>query len=93
MANETIQQELLRIVSSVLNKPVTVDVSRQNEPAWDSLKHVEILFSVEDSFGITFSKDELSSFNSAAAIARAIDRHASSATESKPIEGDGKTRS
>jgi acyl carrier protein len=81
MGNEKTEKELLRILSFVLNKPVNEGISRQNEPAWDSLKHVEILFSVEDSFGITFLREELSSLNSAAAIVEAVDRHASMSQE------------
>lgn len=53
--------EVRRLVSLVLQRPIgeSENPSRDTEPAWDSLKHVEIVFLMEDHFGIRFTEPEL----------------------------------
>ena len=51
-------------------------MSRENTAEWDSLKHLEIMFAVEDEFRVEFSEDELASADSIARIADLIEaRH------------------
>jgi acyl carrier protein len=64
MSNPTIQTEIYDLVSSVLERPVTRETSRDNEPAWDSLKHMEIIFAVEGKWSVTFTEDEMASVSS-----------------------------
>ena len=49
-------------------------VSRSTEPAWDSLRHVELIFSIEDEFGVRFDEDELMELTSLSALVEAVDR-------------------
>ena len=50
-----------RIFSLVLKRPIAADeeLVREHEAAWDSLRHMEILFTVEEEFDCTFTEDEL----------------------------------
>jgi len=50
------------------------NVSRENELAWDSLKHVELMFLLEDHFNLRFSEKEMAAMNDAAAIALIVER-------------------
>ncbi len=49
------------------------NVSRENELAWDSLKHVELMFLLEDHFDLRFSESEMAAMDNAAEIARLVE--------------------
>ncbi len=77
MANITVnavEPEVRRLLSLVLHRPVgeSDEVSRAAEPAWDSLKHVEIVFLMEDHFGVRFSEPDLNGIESASDLARIV---------------------
>lgn len=74
MANNEIEARLNAVLSSVLNLDVGVvkEPSRKSLPAWDSLKHVEIMFAVEDEFSVQFSEEELNALDSAQKIVEAL---------------------
>jgi acyl carrier protein len=73
MSNPSIQAEICALVSSVLGRPVTRATSRENEPAWDSLKHMEIIFAVEGKWSMTFSEDEMASISSVADLEKKLE--------------------
>ena len=71
--------EVRRLLATVLERPVddAEFLSRASEPRWDSLKHVEIIFLIEDHFGILFAPHDLEALNDIEGIVRAVDaRHA-----------------
>jgi len=70
------EERIRRILSVVLKRPIAPGepVSRETEPRWDSLRHVELIFSVEDEFSVTFDEDELPRLTSLRAIADAVAR-------------------
>ena len=51
------------------------DLVRGEIAEWDSLKHMELVFALEDRFGVRFDEAEFAQLHSPAAIARAIERH------------------
>lgn len=57
------REQLVATVKEVFRVVLKVDVdaaaSRDNTPAWDSLKHIELMFALEDATGCQFSEDEL----------------------------------
>jgi acyl carrier protein len=57
------------IVSAVIKVAVDANTARSNTPQWDSLKHIEVMFAIEDEFGVQFSEEELASLTSISAIA------------------------
>lgn len=58
MDREKVKQEVISIISKVLNSQIAVEDMRQAVAAWDSLKHISIIFSLEDAFGVEFSEEE-----------------------------------
>jgi len=65
---ERIDTEIAEILSLTLGRPVGAgeDLKRADEPKWDSLKHLEIIFAVEGAYGVSFSPDEIAAVASAA---------------------------
>ena len=53
------------------------DITRQNVEKWDSLRHIEIMFALEDELGIEFSEEELAEMDSVSKIVdAALAKHA-----------------
>ena len=67
-----IENKIVEIVSSTLKVDVNIYCSRQNTTEWDSLKHISILFAVEDQFSLEFTEEELVSLCSIQLIAHAV---------------------
>lgn len=65
-----VKQETFKIVEAVLKIDLGNRCKRSEIPEWDSLKHIDIVFAVEDRFKIQFSPDEMVSIGS---IDRAIE--------------------
>ena len=63
-------------MSTVLDRPIGPDenVARAEVPEWDSLRHVELMFSIEDACGVRFDEDELPVLGSLNAIVEAVER-------------------
>jgi acyl carrier protein len=50
-------------------------LERASVEQWDSLKHMEIIFALEDRYGVQFDESEFPALDSPAAIALALRRH------------------
>lgn len=74
MSSASIQDTVLQVASSVLKHEVQADSTRENTPRWDSLKHVELVFAIEDELGIQFDEAELGQLDSVQAIVRLAQR-------------------
>ncbi len=48
-------------------------VTRDSEPAWDSLKHIELILMLEEQFGVQFSEKEMAALRSSDKIVNAIE--------------------
>jgi acyl carrier protein len=68
------EDRVRHILSLILdiNIPEGHDFHRDAEPGWDSLKHVEIIFALEDEFDVQFDEDSLSTLVSLSEIVTAI---------------------
>jgi acyl carrier protein len=56
------QQKLLTIIADILEISVTelsADSEPENTPNWNSLAHMNIVFAVEDEFGISIDEQNL----------------------------------
>ncbi len=62
MTNEELDSLIGEVLSSVLevDVPAGVNLSRDDEERWNSLKHMEIIFSLEAALDIRFTEDEIS---------------------------------
>ncbi len=55
--------QLYRLVGQVLGvdaSELTEDSNAQNTPKWDSLRHIEVLFAMENAFHVRFTMPEIS---------------------------------
>jgi acyl carrier protein len=66
-------ETVYQICANILEReiPIGTEIDRENTPEWNSLKHMEIMFSLEESFDFQFTEAELVSLSSISAI---IDR-------------------
>ncbi len=65
------KHELLKVITGVLKLPegtIRSDSGMHNTRGWDSLKHIEIVYEVEDRFGISLSPEEMAGCTSVQAI-------------------------
>jgi acyl carrier protein len=51
------------------------EISRESIDRWDSLKHMEIVFALEDRYDVRFDEAEFAELDSPAAITRLLRRH------------------
>ena len=74
MDRNQIEQTVLTVLATVLKSPIhdSADITRQNTASWDSLKHIEIMFALEDELGAEFSEEELVMLDSVTKIVDAI---------------------
>lgn len=59
MEQKNIEASVVSIISAVLKSDVNLESTRLNTDTWDSLKHIEIIFAVEDELGVQFAEEEL----------------------------------
>ena len=69
-----IEQTVLVVLTTILKCPFhdRADITRQDTASWDSLKHIEIMFALEDELDVEFSEDELVTLDSVAKIVDAV---------------------
>ena len=73
--------KLLQILADTLGVDVGAlneETSMENTAAWDSVAHLNLVLSLEQSFGQRFSPDEFMQMQSVAAIRRALAAHGAS---------------
>jgi acyl carrier protein len=59
-----LELEIAKLVSDILGESVGIDGTRDTVPAWDSLRHVEVIFSFEEAYGLRLTESELASLRS-----------------------------
>lgn len=69
-----IEQTVLAVLTAILKRPFSdsTDITRQSTANWDSLKHIEIMFALEEELGTEFSEEELVSLDSMSKIVDAV---------------------
>lgn len=77
MKTNELNAKVREALSKALKRPVneSESIDRDTEPKWDSLKHVELLFSLEDIFSIRFDEKELAELNNIEALVESIEKH------------------
>lgn len=74
-----IQMRVEELLGLVLGSTIAITkgkpVQRTSEPGWDSIKHIELIFALEDAFGVLFGEEELAGLDSSNAIIAAVERH------------------
>lgn len=70
-----IEQEVTKLISDVLKTPVTIGSQRDSVHQWDSLKHIEVVFGVEEFFDLQFSETEIAQLDSVEKIVLQVSKH------------------
>ena len=64
MNRKKIEFNVVSIISSILKCDVNPNSTRDELEDWDSLKHIEIVFTLEDALGIQFSEEIIPTLDS-----------------------------
>jgi acyl carrier protein len=74
MNRKGIEQAVCEVIGVVLGLGRQVDpsFSREEQSAWDSLKHVEIIFALEDRFEVQFAEPDMQQMDSVSRITQRI---------------------
>lgn len=75
MSPSETEAQLIEVLSAVLGHSVNAAVSRASESSWDSLKHIQIIFAVEEKFGVQFKEEEIPALDSLAKIQEHLKTH------------------
>jgi len=59
MEKNEIEISVLAVLKTVLSVDLTSESKREEVAEWDSLKHIDVIFSLEDEFNIRFDEDIL----------------------------------
>ena len=68
--------QLYNIIGKVLNiDPAELgeESNAQNTPKWDSLRHIEVVFAIENAFHVRFTMPEIASLRKLGDIRRLLD--------------------
>lgn len=74
LPSEADVRTLLRTILRTPGEPA-VELRRADIVAWDSLKHMEIVFALEDQYGVRFEESEFAALDTSSAITAALRRH------------------
>jgi acyl carrier protein len=74
MDRQRVEHTVRTVLKVVLKEPLnsSAEVTRQNTASWDSLKHIEIMFALEDELATQFSEEELAALDSVKKIVDAV---------------------
>ena len=70
-----LRQQLLELLAEVLEVPLSQDSNPQRHSldSWDSLKHMELILSLEETYNIRFTSDEVAGVESLDDLVRVIE--------------------
>lgn len=71
MNRQQIEAVVISVLVAVLKCEITKESSRKNTPKWDSLKHIQVIFTVEDELGLRFLEETLAGLDSVDSIVKA----------------------
>jgi acyl carrier protein len=71
-----LNQDVLRLLGYILGRKIEAheNPSRTAEPNWDSLKHIELMFLLEDELGVRLSETAMVDMQDAEGIVRELTR-------------------
>jgi acyl carrier protein len=75
MTRSQIQAAVVELLSITVGRPIapSESVTRDSEPSWDSLKHVELILMLEEQFAVQFKETEMAALRSSGEIVQAIE--------------------
>jgi acyl carrier protein len=66
-------QEIFRTVLEDDDLVLSDELTADQVPAWDSVAHVSLMFTVESEFGVQFDDDQLTSFQNVGELRRYVE--------------------
>ena len=66
-------QTAFNLAFGVAPESITIDTTPKDIPAWDSMGHVSLVSSLEQTFGLNFDVDEVMEMENVRQIARIIE--------------------
>jgi acyl carrier protein len=82
---------LYQIVANVLKvdpKTLSCDSNAQNTKNWDSLRHIEVIFAVENAYHVRFTLPEITSLRKLGDIRRLLVAKGAACSSEEPSVGD-----
>jgi acyl carrier protein len=73
MDRTEIKALVLSVISAVLKFEVSDGVTAENTFQWDSIKHIEVIFALEDELDLQFPEEMMPNLNSVERIVDAIE--------------------
>ena len=67
-------RQVMAVVLDVPEREIGPGFSSASVSTWDSIRHLNLVMAIEESFGITFSSDQMVTLDSYDAIVQAIGR-------------------
>lgn len=70
-----VRDQVREIFSTALERsvPAGENVEQTEEPAWDSVKHIELVMMLEERFGVTFEPEDFAELTSLEACVRGVE--------------------
>ena len=70
MQSNDIDNKIADIFSTLFNREIAsdMDFSKEDQDDWDSIKHIEIIMTLEDELGISFDAEDIPTLTSLASI-------------------------
>ena len=59
MSDPQVSEEVIKILGTILKEEVSLEDFRAEIEGWDSLKHIDIIFALEDKFSVQFNMEEM----------------------------------
>ena len=74
---DDIDREVRRVLEAVFGRAIRdgEPLSARTEPAWDSLRHVEVLLAIEGALDVRFDEDEMPQLDSVDKLVGSVKRH------------------
>ena len=69
-------EQLFRDVFGDDTIELTEETTARDVPQWDSLGHVNLMFAIEERFGVRFRGNELAEFANVGELKRFLEKHA-----------------
>lgn len=61
-------QSVLAETFGLATHDITADTAPGNQPRWDSLRHMQLIFALEDAYGVRFADADIPHLTSVSAI-------------------------
>ena len=77
MAEATLEQRVRRQMAPLLgiDPDGEGDVMREDLAQWDSLRHIELIFLIEEEFGVMLEESQMAELDSLSAAVRLLEAH------------------